>query len=91
LRAVGLIEVQRNFLNEVILAYHGLTDDDLCVNVVDRSKNTLPSIALLSAVPASETVLDCWTNEVWAPVSNRVAAEHDGLSSTVTQHMRYVV
>jgi hypothetical protein len=42
LRAGGLIEVQRNFLNEVILAYHGSTDDDcdaavddLCVNVVD--------------------------------------------------------
>ena len=100
MRAVGLIEVQRNFLNEVILAYHGLTDDDLCVNVVDRSKNTVPSIAQLSAGPASETVLDCWTihaatslltNEVWAPVSKRVAAEYDGLSSTVTQHMRYVV
>ncbi len=45
-------------------------------------------------------VLDCWTihaatslltNEVWAPVSNRVAAEYDGLLPTVTQHIRYVV
>ena len=48
----------------------------------------------------SSLVMDYWTihtatslltNEVWVPVSNRVAAEYDVLLSTAMQHLGYVV
>jgi hypothetical protein len=49
---------------------------------------TPPLVLDCRAIHAATSLL---TNEVWAPVSNKVAAEYDGLSLTVIQNMRYVV
>jgi hypothetical protein len=72
------------------------------LSAVPASDTDVTSIAGALRLPCVTPllVLDCWTihattslltNEVWAPVSNRVAAEYDGLSLAVMQHMRYVV
>ena len=41
-----------------------------------------------SACSAINSAISLLTNDVWAPVSNKVAAENEGLSPTVMQHIR---